>query len=230
MTPTELVSHVHTGHRRLEGLLADLTDDDIRAPSALPGWTRGHLVTHLANLAHAFTRQAEYAHQGRLIEVYDGGRPGRDAAIERGAGRTAAELREATTTAHATLEKAWAATGDDGWALPVSYRDGELLDTVVTRRREVEIHLADLDLGYLPSNWPVEFCEHTATFLAPRVPDGIRLTLSATDTTWNWTSGTGEPVVVRGPAGDLTAWLAGRSTGGRVTAENGDLPQLDPWP
>ncbi len=33
---------------RYLGALTDLTDEDMRAPSQLPGWSRGHVVTHLA--------------------------------------------------------------------------------------------------------------------------------------------------------------------------------------
>ncbi|WP_433254498.1 maleylpyruvate isomerase family mycothiol-dependent enzyme [Streptosporangium sp. CA-135522] len=230
MTPAELVTRVRDGHRLLTALVADLTDDDVRAPSALPGWSRGHVITHLADLADAFARQADHARRGLLVDVYDGGRPGRDAAIERGAGRAAHELREATGAACAALEAAWEETGEEGWSLPVRYRDATLLDTAYARWREVGIHLTDLDLGYRPSDWSVEFCDHVAGFLISRAPTGTHLTLVADDADLRWTSGTGATVAVRGRTDDLAAWLAGRAPDHPVRSDSGDLPELGPWP
>jgi len=33
-------------HRRLHRALDGLTDEQVRAPSPLPGWTRGHVLAH----------------------------------------------------------------------------------------------------------------------------------------------------------------------------------------
>ena len=35
------------GERGAAGALQELTDDELRRPSALPGWTRAHVVAHL---------------------------------------------------------------------------------------------------------------------------------------------------------------------------------------
>ena len=35
-------------HRRLDEAIAGLTDEQARQPSRLPGWTVGHVLTHLA--------------------------------------------------------------------------------------------------------------------------------------------------------------------------------------
>ncbi|GAA3445490.1 maleylpyruvate isomerase [Planomonospora venezuelensis] len=224
------MARVREGHRRLENLLADLADADVRAPSALPGWSRGHVITHLEQNAAAFTRQAEYARRNELVDVYDGGAAGRAAAIEREAGRGAGELRQALAEAHAALEDAWAGTGEDVWGRPVRYRDSTLLDTVYARWREAEVHMADLDLGHRPSEWPLGFCDHLVDFLAPRVPAGTHLTMVADDADRRWSAGSGDPVVLRGNARDLAAWLAGRAPVGPVAAEAGSPPELGPWP
>jgi maleylpyruvate isomerase len=228
VTPDETVSQVHAGHRRLTSLISELSDADVRAASALPGWSRGHVITHLAELAQALTRQVDHALRDELVDVYDGGRPARDAAIERGAGRSAEAFRESTALTCAALEDAWARLGPEDWARPVSYRDGTLLDILHARWRETEIHLTDLDLGYRPSSWTTEFCDHTVRFLAPRVPDGIQLTLAAVDR--RWVFGTGAPLTVHGSPGDLTAWMAGRISDTPVVADGGALPELGPWP
>ncbi|MGM1062114.1 maleylpyruvate isomerase family mycothiol-dependent enzyme [Saccharothrix sp. Mg75] len=206
-------------HRGLAERIADLTDEQVAAPSALPGWTRGHVLAHLANVTVALAGQAE--HEGERVEVYPGGRPARDAAIEAGAGRPAAEHRAALADAAARLEAAWAGVRD--WDSPVFYRDGTLTGTAYALWREVEIHTRDLDLG--PVAWSPGFHEHVVDFLAVRVPDGTRLVLAAADGR-EWTIGDGREVRLTGAADDLVAWLAGREPVGVVT---GERPALNPW-
>lgn len=206
-------------HARLAVLVEDLTDAQVAEPSALPGWTRGHVLAHLAGVTVGMARQAE--HEGTRVEVYPGGQAARDAEIEANAGRSADGHRAALAAAVDRLAGAWAGVRD--WDTPVWYRDGTLVDTAFAVWREVEIHARDLDLG--PVAWSPEFCEHTIGFLAPRVPDGVRLVLSADGRRWEL--GEGEEVVLSGSLPDLTAWLAGREPAGEVT---GPHVELRPWP
>ncbi|HEX3778193.1 MAG TPA: maleylpyruvate isomerase family mycothiol-dependent enzyme [Pseudonocardiaceae bacterium] len=224
-----VAEQVAAGHARLAALIAELTDEQAHADSALPGWSRGHVLTHLAELARAFVRQVEYALAGKVIEVYDGGRPARDAAIEAGAGRDAADLRAALLTANSDLERAWSGLTVADWARPVSYRDGTLLDTAYARWRETEIHNADLALGYRSTDFSVDFCSYLIDFLVARIPAGTRLTVIAEDTGFRRVLGVGSPVEVRGQLTDLAAWLAGRSTV-RPLRTAGTVPELGPWP
>jgi len=53
MRPVEHLDACSTSHRRLLAGLAALTDDDVRSASLLPGYSRGHVVTHLAEKAKA---------------------------------------------------------------------------------------------------------------------------------------------------------------------------------
>ncbi|RZQ59926.1 maleylpyruvate isomerase family mycothiol-dependent enzyme [Amycolatopsis suaedae] len=227
LTPAQLLTRIGSAHERLRDAVAGLTDERARGASELPDWTRGHVLTHLAELSAAFLRQTEYAVEGRLIEVYDGGRPARAAAIEAGAGRPAAQLAEAVTTGARRLATAWAAVDGRGWARPVTYRDGVLLDIAFCWWREVNIHLVDADLGYRPSDWSPEFCGHALDFLAPRSPDGVRLVLRPDGGEPGREWGSGPAVVVAGALTDLTAWLAGRRPDGPLL---GRLPELGPWP
>lgn len=206
-------------HRRLATLIEDLADERVAEPSVLPGWTRGHVLAHLANVTVAMARQAE--HEGTKVEPYPGGRPARDAAIEADAGRSAAGHRAAIADAVGRLTKAWDGVRD--WDSPVAYRDATLTATAYAMWREVEIHVRDLDLG--PVTWSPGFCDHVVDFLSARVPDGVRLTLQADDR--EWVIGEGADVKLTGSRTDLTAWLAGREPAGPVT---GDRPELKPWP
>ncbi|MEJ2857032.1 MULTISPECIES: maleylpyruvate isomerase family mycothiol-dependent enzyme [unclassified Saccharothrix] len=206
-------------HRRLAELVADVTDDQAREPSVLPGWTRGHVLAHVEGVTEAMARQAE--NEGAKLEPYPGGRAGRDAVIEQRAGRSVAEHREAIAQAVARLEKAWEGVQD--WSTPVGYRDGTMEDTAYAVWREVEIHTFDLGLG--PVTFEPDFCEHAVDFLAKRVPDGVQLALVSPGR--KWTIGAGEPHELRGEATDLVLWLAGREPLGEVT---GTRPELNPWP
>jgi maleylpyruvate isomerase len=208
---------------RLNALLVDLDDAAVRAPSGLPGWSRGHVLTHIANFSEAMTRQVEEALAGRLIEMYDGGRPARDAAIEAGSGRSADELRDHVTTAGTGLLAAWAKVDD--WSRPVLHRDSDLAATVYTGWREYEVHTVDLALQPTSDDWSDEFCLHLLDFLRPRTPTGVHLILDAGDVRWE--NGTGEDRVLTGRLTDLTSWLAGRPLVRPIT---GDLPDLKPWP
>ncbi|WP_199443270.1 maleylpyruvate isomerase family mycothiol-dependent enzyme [Umezawaea beigongshangensis] len=224
--PDAVAAHVLAAHERLAVLLRGLTDEDVRAPSALPGWSRAHVLSHVEQITNAMARQAEHAVARSAIEVYDGGRPARDAAIEHGASRRAAELADAVRTSAARLARVWAPLSERDWARPVAYRDGVLADTATALWREVEIHTADLRLGEV--RWSPELCHHLWEFLAPRVPDGVRLTLAPVGFA-PWSTGDGTAVVVRGDATDVTSWLAGRDPAGPLAVE-GVLPDLLPWP
>ncbi len=51
MRPDAEIEACRASHRRLLAVIAPLEDGDFRAPSALPRWTRGHVVTHLPERA-----------------------------------------------------------------------------------------------------------------------------------------------------------------------------------
>ncbi|MFB9902549.1 maleylpyruvate isomerase family mycothiol-dependent enzyme [Allokutzneria oryzae] len=197
MAVNDLIANIHSGHKRLLSLVDGA---DLAQPSVLPSWSRLHVLVHIANLAAAFTRQAEYALAGRSIEVYDGGAPGRAAAIEAGAARPAGEVVRGLAGATRELERVWSTVGSADWRRPVRYRDGDLAGTVLAYWRELEIHTSDLDLGYRPRDWPQELCAHLLEFLAGRLPEGA---------------------VLSGSPRERAVWLAGRAP---------CPVELAPWP
>ncbi len=227
---------IEAGQERLRALLGGLTETAVREPSALPGWSRAHVLAHLEGIARATARQARYALRGELVELYDGGRPERAAGIEAGAVRDAAQLRDAVRAALDESSAAWAAVGPADWSRPVRYRDGDLRTVLWAWWRELEIHTADARLGHGPEDWPHGLCHHLLSHLAPRAPKDVRLVLEATDEAFRREYGAaGAPeVTVRGHLTDLAAWLAGRDPhrpldcrrSGRPAA----LPELLDWP
>jgi maleylpyruvate isomerase len=225
-----LIQAIRETHRTTTALVNEASDQQARQPSGLPGWSRAHVIVHLDQVAHALTRQADYAAAGRLVDMYDGDRAGRDAAITARAGSPIADLKQSFTDATDLLWQSWDALRPEDWSRPVRFRDGVVLDTVFCYWRELHIHTADLNLGYRPAHWPTEFCLHLLEFLRPRTPPGSRLILRATDQPITWIEGAGPATVVRGALTDLAAWMAGRPTAQPLECDQPDLPHLASWP
>ncbi|MFQ4148400.1 maleylpyruvate isomerase family mycothiol-dependent enzyme [Arthrobacter sp. LAPM80] len=215
--------------------LGGLSDADILAPTDLPGWTRGHVLAHIAHVSNAVARQVEYALRGELVDFYDGGQGGRTQAIEMHAGHTAAEHRDYISAALTRALTVLDGLDEAQWSLPISYRNGVVRDGALAYWRELVIHLADLKLGRGPETWSKEFCLYLIEFLSVRVPAGIRLKLLPLALP-PMTVGSGENAVsVSGMLTDIAAWLSGRtptmgSLRAEAAADSVELPTLLPWP
>jgi len=212
------LERVEASTERLLATLEDaLTDDAVSEESRLPGWTRGHVVTHIARNADSHRRRLEAAGRGETVEQYEGGLRGREAQIQAGAGRSAAELIADVATSAAALRAVYDTMAGDDWyrsigeASGVERRAGEL---PAGRWQELEIHHVDLALGYEPDDWPADFVDEVLEQLTAqggRLPDGLAVTLVATDRERPAiTVGRGEPIDVEGTAAQLLAYLLGR--------------------
>ncbi|MDA8268850.1 MAG: maleylpyruvate isomerase family mycothiol-dependent enzyme [Actinomycetota bacterium] len=172
----QIISECSSAHRRLLDHVAEMDDADMSRPSLLPAWTVGHVLTHLARNADAFTGIFRAAAGGGVAEMYAGGSETRAAAIERGAGRPAAEilddLRLSTAAYEATVNEAPAAAWA-GHGLNMSGRAIPCLSIPVARWREVEVHRVDLGLGYSPEQWPEAFVEAQLADAVAQLPDRL---------------------------------------------------------
>lgn len=221
---------------RLMAALHRLTNDEVRRPSLLPGWTNAHVLTHLARSAEAIMRGLDGARTGTPFDLYPGGDEGRRREIEAGASRDADALVADVKAAAEKLSTAIAAMDADIWSATVNIRGRTMpaAELIGTRWREVEIHRVDLGLGYAPQNWPAPFVSYLLTFLtgprlSTRPPADTTLVIEATDTDTRWQVGDGTTRrTVRGPSAALAGWLAGRAEPVR-TLLDGDLPELSPW-
>ncbi len=136
-----------------------LTNDQVHHPSLLPGWSVGHVLTHLSRNADGFVRMIDGARRGEVAEMYPNGREGRAADIEAGAGRRAAHIIADLTSAMARLDDAFERCPELGWSAGGLTVAGEIriVDMPARRRTEVEIHRMDLGLGYTVADWPDDF-------------------------------------------------------------------------
>lgn len=222
-------------HERLRTTIDGLTDAQVSEPSALPLWTRGHVLAHLDTLAGAAGRQLERALTGQEPgEFYDGGQAGREALIQAGAGASAAEHVARVGAALDRMEGYLDLADGDVLGRATAYRGRPVAAVVLLWWRETSIHLTDLRLGVEHTMWGAPLREHLVSYLTPRVPAGVQLDLEPTDVDEPRRVGDGEVVRVRGLANDLVAWLAGRQPLGPVTADRAgvpvELPELGPWP
>lgn len=189
-------------HDRLLAGLDGLDDATVAAASRLPGWTVGHVLTHLARHADSHVRMLEGAAAGAIADQYVGGPASRAADIEAGASRPASEHVADLTAAIGRLEAAWNATTAVVWAQGFGRNTfGELLacaDLPFRRWREVEVHHADLGLGFGPDAWTAGYVDADL----PRTLAGLPARLGLDDRR------------------ALLAWLIGRAD---------DPPDLPPW-
>ncbi|MFF1375270.1 maleylpyruvate isomerase family mycothiol-dependent enzyme [Streptomyces sp. NPDC058308] len=210
---------------RLLTAAAKLNNDSTAAPSRLPGWTRGHVLAHLARNADALVNVLA----GRPMYV---SAEARDADIERDAPRPLTEQLGDVRESTARFEAQAALPAD--WSRTITMRNGvtDSASRVPFRRWvEVELHHVDLGIGYELEDLPAEFVQRETVFLTARFTGapGVPPT-RITDGTHTWsTGGEGTPeVTVSGPAPDVVGWLSGRRDGSALTAEGGLLPTLPP--
>jgi maleylpyruvate isomerase len=168
-------------HARLLDSLGGIDDVTVAGPSRLPGWTVGHVLTHLARQADSHVRMLDGAAGGDIVDQYEGGPEGRADQIETGAGRPSDEQVADVAASLARLEATWEKTPEEVWARGFARTTrGELVacaDLPFRRWREVEVHHADLGLDLGPESWSALFVDTEL----PRTLAGLPARMSLDD-------------------------------------------------
>ncbi|MEU9994937.1 maleylpyruvate isomerase family mycothiol-dependent enzyme [Streptomyces sp. NPDC050848] len=225
------LASVREATERLLDAAASLDNAAVAEPSRLPGWTRGHVLAHIARNADALVNVL----QGRPMYA-DGAT--RDADIERDAPRP---LAEQLADIRATGERFQAVGAEPAdWDRTVELRNGvtDRAARVPFRRWvEVALHHVDLGIGYELEDLPEEFVTREIEFLAdrwsgrPEVPPvTLHLGHHENPPTWKTGGDEGTPVVLAGTGAELLGWLSGRGdAGAHLAVLSGDgLPDLPP--
>ncbi len=146
-------------HDVLIAALQALTDDEVTHPSLLPGWTVGHVTSHIARNADGQARMLDAATGGEVGHMYPGGRDQRTHDIEAGSRRSAAAIVDDVATSAARLEAIWAAMPKQAWSGRGISIAGEMTmrDLPFIRWREVTVHHADLGIGYSWADWDDDY-------------------------------------------------------------------------
>lgn len=205
---------------RLPATAARLTDEDLRAPSLPPGWTRGHVLTHIARDADSYVNLPAWARTGVRTPQY-ASRAARDADVEAGAGRPVAEQLADLRDSAERFAAAVAETPAEAWSAPVagmSPPEHPAWYVPIRRVREVEVHHADLGAGYGWADWPETYVRRelhdTMLWLGGESPVGevVAREPGTGEIVRVWT-GLGDGPAVEGTPRELLAWLAGRTDG-----------------
>ncbi len=155
----QLSDQIDHATQRLLGTARVITEPDLRGPSLLPGWTRAHVLAHLARGADAMRNLLVGARTGQDRPAYASAQA-READIEYGAGLSPKELAADLASSAMALRTISRQLPDLAWYIPVRILDSAAFPAaeLLTRRLvEVELHHCDLDVGYGPVDWPPSF-------------------------------------------------------------------------
>ncbi|HEY2833132.1 MAG TPA: maleylpyruvate isomerase family mycothiol-dependent enzyme [Sporichthyaceae bacterium] len=232
--PTITVPWMRAGTNLVVGAVTAMSDEALVAPSALPDWSRAHVVAHLSRNAEALVRLVHWAATGEVTPMYPN-LDSRTADIEATAKEPPDVLRRELSATAALLEERIGALDDRGLHATVRSALGREMPAVEIpwmRVREVWLHAVDLGAGTTAAQFPqallVELLDDVAGVVGAK-PDCPPVLLRATDSEDRWTLGPEEErTEVSGTLADLTGWVSGRGDSGLTTA-TGSLPGLPPW-
>ena len=210
--PVEALAGERDAELLLVGHVGSLDDEAVARPSRLPGWTVGHLVTHLARNADSHVRRTRASIDGAMVDQYPGGADQREREIEAGAGRSAAALHTDLEEASVRLVEVWSDVPSRAWANLTRDASGR-------ERRPVGAARPALAGGRGPPGRP------RLREVPPRVARRLRGVLPPRDAGRRRgpaARGTGLPGPGTLDERDELAWLYGRLT-------RDDLPVLGPW-
>lgn len=233
---------------RLMSSVSRLEESAVAEPSLLPGWTRGHVLAHLARNADALVNLLTWARTGEPTPMYES-EDARDSAIDEAAGRPLPVHLDDLRTSAFRFYAAAAALPAGRRAYEVTMRRGvvEPAGRLPFRRLlEVELHHVDLGVGYTPADLPAAFVEQALDFLTevrfagqPAVPplrlvsgEGgrVRHTGRAVADRGHLPAAAGgePPITVEGSSAALLGWLTGRTDGSELSCPDATLPVLPP--
>lgn len=238
-SPADLAADLAAVARHTQLLVDHATHvGDIRARSLCEGWSRAHILTHVARNADAILRLTEWALDGQRREMYPGGSTARDAEIEEGAlragpaspddRRPAGAFADDLASTAADLAPRLAELGGPLAVDEVEMRGGLRISPLALpflRLREVVYHHVDLDDGFGFADVEPELLGRFIDDAVSRLrmgshPPGLDLRTQEGD---RWL--VGDPTTeIHGSRAGVLLWLARRIDTG-VGAE-GDLPEL----
>jgi maleylpyruvate isomerase len=224
-TRPDLLEALDRQTARLEATTERL--DDVAAPSLCEGWSRGHVLTHLARNAEGIAALVRAAVDDSGETMYASAEA-RDADIDAGAGRPveeqAQDVRDTAAAVGAELRRLRSEHGETRLERVPGVRFIPARHLPFMRLREVVYHHVDLDAGF-------GFADVDAPLLVVFLDDEVKrlrrcdpapdLTIRTTEGD-EWTVGLGT-TTVSGDRASVLGWLARGLTDG-VSAD--PLPHL----
>ncbi|MEP7034090.1 MAG: maleylpyruvate isomerase family mycothiol-dependent enzyme [Actinomycetota bacterium] len=207
-----------------------LDDQTIRVASLCQGWTRAHVLSHIARNADALGNLVSWAITGTPREMYTSPEA-RDSDIEAGSTRGAREILTDLQDSAARFASAVPGLAGAPEDAEVEMRAGRVVrgaQLPTLRLMEVVFHHVDLDAGYTFADADPGFVKRAVNIAVDRfavraqVPS---ITLHG-DEGQTWSLGKGDQDVLGSNAG-LLLWLARGDGDGLSSAA--PLPELPPW-
>jgi maleylpyruvate isomerase len=207
-----------------------LDDESVRVPSLCQGWTRAHVLSHIARNADGLGKLASWAVTGTPVAMYESPQA-RDSDIAAGSRRSAQEILTDLKDSAARFAEAAAGLAGHPEHVEVEMRTGRKVlggQLPTLRLLEVVFHHVDLDAGYTFADADPGFVKRAINNAVARMSTSgrtpsISLRSKAGDT---WTMGAGTQEVT-GTNAALLLWLA-RGDGIAVSSKE-DLPVLPAW-
>ena len=228
------LAQVRSATDRLLQTVGGLEPGELNAPSLCDGWTKGHVLAHIALNADSLVNLFTWAATGVETPQYPSWER-RDTDIDRFSTRTVEEHLEELRASAQRYTAAALAVPDRRWSALVAGIGSELQPAsnyLGARRREVEVHHWDLDAGYGPRDWPDDFVaeglELATQRFAERVDHPFELEDRSSGRVLAVGAGAGRRVL--GEGADLLAWMLGRNRGEALETSDGrPLPTLGSW-
>lgn len=227
LTTGRAIDLLAAADKALAATMAKLTQDNVTAPSLCEGWSRAHVLAHLARNADALQHLVLWAAMGREHPAYASAEQ-RNQDIEEGAQQPLSRLRAdviASSSAFASRVEVLRGRTD---LQPVRIGTGPTVpgDRVPWMRlREVTYHHVDLDAGFTFADVPPEVVRTGLYEAIDRLnarPGSPHVSLLGTDNR-HWHLGGGGHEVQGHPC-DLLLWLT-RGISHNLTSTH-DLPAV----
>jgi|SRR5450755_2163367 maleylpyruvate isomerase len=155
----QLNDQVDDATQRLLDTARVIAEPGLRQPSLLPGWTRAHVLGHLARSADAMRNLLIGARAGEDRLGYPSAEA-RAAGIAESAALEAKDLMADLAGSAMAFRAIARQLTEEHWQYPVRILDSASFPAtqLLTRRLvEVELHHCDLGAGYSPADWPAAF-------------------------------------------------------------------------
>lgn len=219
---------------RLLESAARLSDDELAGASLLPGWSRGHVLSHVARNADGFGNLLTWAQTGVPTPMYVSAEA-RAADIETSVSRSGeAAKTDVMLSSKKFIDQARELPAE-AWLAEVStlIPPPEPAWFVLSRRLfEVEVHHADLGVGYRPADWPDWFVSGELYRVCgkyaanPQTPAAV-LSDAASGRQYFLRAQDESGPTVTGPGYGLLAWLIGRDSDAELSVDpDGPLPEI----
>ena len=212
---------------------AGLDDESVRAASLCEGWTRAHVLSHIARNADALVNLVGSAVTGTPRAMYDSPEA-RDGDIATGSTRGAQEIFTDLEDSAAGFAAAATELAGAPEQVEVEMRAGRTVrggQLPTLRLMEVVFHHVDLDAGYTFADADAGFVQRSVSNAIERIMASGQAPSIAlrSDEGGRWSIGDGanSSQSVTGSNAALLLWLA-RGDGTEISS-NAPLPEMPSW-